>query len=376
MSDKINKGAINRRQFSQRMLLTLGAAGASASGLLPNSVGLAHASSSDVSLLINQPYSEPETLALCQKSTGVNAKAQYISSMTEMFAKLRAGNTGIHLSQSSSNFTTFPHAGGLMKKLDTSRIPNFAKLMPEFRGQEGGTDFGGEPFVLPVVFGVDSIAYRPSLTKRPITKIADLWDPAFKGKIGMPAGSLESLIVAGVHTGAKDPNNMTDDELEKAKAALIEQKPLVRSYWTDEGEFRANLASGEYAICFCWVTALQLAKDGIDVEWVDSPEEGALGWWDGLFITEKQANTEENAEAIYKVLDWYLSAEFGTIVAEKFGYRSTATITTEALQAKNSPLVKQLSLDDPKKILGPAHFLFSIGRPAEYQKAWDAVLAA
>lgn len=374
MQNQIMDSQLNRRQFSQRMLLLMGAAGVQGTGLL--SAGSARAGTKDVSLLINQPYSEPKTLATCNKATGVNVTAQYISSMTEMFAKLKAGNTGVDLSQSSSNFTTFPYSAGLMKPLDTSRIPNFTKLMPEFRGQEGGTDFDGKPYVLPIVFGVDSIAYRPSLTKRPITRIADLWDPAFKGKIGMPAGSLESVIVAGVYTGAKDSNNMTDEELAKAKDALIKQKPLVRSYWTDEGEFRANLASGEYAVCFCWVTALQLKKDGIDVEWVDSPEEGALGWWDGLFITEHQTNTEEDAEAIYKVLNWYLSAEFGTIVGEEFGYRSTCSLTTEALEAQNSPLVKELSLDDPKKILGPAHFLFSIGRPAEYQEIWDAVLAA
>ncbi len=55
--------------------------------------------------------------------------------------------------------------------------------------------------------GFTGIAYNPKLTKREITSIDDLWDPAFAGHVGMMNDNLELGSLALLKLGI-DPDNL------------------------------------------------------------------------------------------------------------------------------------------------------------------------
>ena len=61
-----------------------------------------------------------------------------------------------------------------------------------------------------------------------------------------------SLYNAARMMGIQDTFNMTDEQLEQVKAKLIEQKPLVRKYWSTAGEIVNLFASGEMWISYTW----------------------------------------------------------------------------------------------------------------------------
>ena len=85
---------------------------------------------------------------------------------------------------------------------------------------------------MPWTSGITGIAYDPKNVKRPITKLADLWDPAFKGKVGMFSDTQE-LGNFGMMALGIDPAKSTPDDWEKAAAKLKEQKSagIVRKYY-------------------------------------------------------------------------------------------------------------------------------------------------
>ena len=66
---------------------------------------------------------------------------------------------------------------GLYEKLDMAKIANARELTKEAIRSD---------YHLGVWAYVYTIAYRADLVKADLTKWADLWDPKFKGKIGLP----------------------------------------------------------------------------------------------------------------------------------------------------------------------------------------------
>ena len=73
--------------------------------------------------------------------------------------------------------------------LDHSRLPNFRRYAsPAVR--DPVFDPGNE-FTVAWQSGITGIAYDPEMVGRKITSFKDLWDPAFKGKVGMMADNTE-----------------------------------------------------------------------------------------------------------------------------------------------------------------------------------------
>src|SRR4029453_2962968 len=72
---------------------------------------------------------------------------------------------------------------GFLAPLDPAKLPNYAKNAAPAYKKEGVDP--GNAYSVPGASGITGIAYDEKKTGRPITKLADLWDPAFKGKVGM-----------------------------------------------------------------------------------------------------------------------------------------------------------------------------------------------
>ncbi|MCF6115123.1 MAG: hypothetical protein EOS23_13300 [Mesorhizobium sp.] len=85
--------------------------------------------------------------------------------------------------------------------------------------------------------------------------------------------------------GIEDLWNMTDEQLEAVKQKLIEQKPLVRTYWSQAGEAIDLFMIKEIVASNSWsyITAT-LKSQGLPVrEFAGSPP---IGWIDSHFIVK------------------------------------------------------------------------------------------
>ncbi|MFZ4434852.1 MAG: ABC transporter substrate-binding protein, partial [Microthrixaceae bacterium] len=143
-------------------------------------------------LYIDKPnddlFGEGGTLAEFQKATGIKVDyTEGINDNNELFAKIQPLLSKGDPIGSTIIAPTFWMAGRLLQlgwldKLPLAQIPNAANLIPSL--EDPPSDPTGE-YSLPWQSGMAGIAYNQAVTGRELTTMDDLWDPAFRGKIGM-----------------------------------------------------------------------------------------------------------------------------------------------------------------------------------------------
>ncbi len=118
-----------------------------------------------------------------------------------------------------------------------------------------------------------------------ITKASDLFDPAFKGKVGMFADNADLPSMAMLALGV-DPSTSTEDDWREAADLLQRQRDdgIVRQYYTQD--YTNALQNGDVALTMGWSGDIyQLNAEG-DVSGLQFcvPEEGVIIWTDNMVI--------------------------------------------------------------------------------------------
>jgi len=166
--------------------------------------------------------------------------------------------------------------------LDHSRMPNFKRYAaPSVRSPN--YDPGNE-FTVTWQSGMTGIAYDTTSIDREINSFKDLWDPAFKGKVGMMADDTElgsiGMLVLGI-----DPKTSTPADWERAAAVLLKQREagVVRQYY-DQSYIKA-LQQGDTWISMAWSgDVFQAQLSGSENIKFVIPDEGVMLWHDNCMI--------------------------------------------------------------------------------------------
>ncbi len=366
--------------YNRRRLLQMGGLGAAAlffSACGSTSVngggggGGGTGSSSSILWATNEAYARPSMIDPFVKETGTEVNLELFSDVTEIASKLRTGGTGITGFVDGSYHAADSFDAGVLQPIDLANVPNYEKNVLEVFRKGTGHIFDGKVYGIPMDWGTDSIAYNGGEIGTGIDDVGALWDPQFKGRIAMPAGMMEMVIVAGIYAEVDDPFDMTDDELRKVKELLMEQKPLVRTYWKEIGELTNLFATGEVSIAWAWTPVLELReKADIDMVWA-VPKQGQLGWYDANFVSS-EASPEEK-RAFEEFANYVVGDTYGVQLAKEVGYRPTSKAAIEKLPAS---LRKELDLDDPDAFLDNVNYWTAPTRPRAYEAVQSAVLNA
>jgi spermidine/putrescine transport system substrate-binding protein len=271
---------------------------------------------------------------------------------------------------------------GFLAPLDHSKLPNYTANAGAKYKQEAFDP--GNVYSIPWTSGITGIAYDPAKVKRPITKLADLWDPAFKGKVGMFSDSQElgnfGLMAVGVN-----PEKSTPDDWDKAAAKLKEQKTqgILRNYY-DQSYIDA-LGKGEVWITQAWSGDVfqKNVSDGTNLKFV-IPEDGGTLWTDNMTIPSTAANP---LDAIM-LMDFFYKVDIQASLTEYINYVSPipaaqAQIKADAAKLKgedkatleavaDSPLVFPADADYAK-----LHYYRDFATIAEqqaYQKVFEPIV--
>ena len=232
----------------------------------------------------------------------------------------------------------------VLQPIDTRRIKQYGNIVPLFTtgkltptstvGQgtaphtvsftegPGSTKFThtetGWMTLLPTIYNADTLGIRPDLVGRPISKWADLVDPAFKGRasiLNIPGiGIMDAAMVQeslGRMTYA-DKGNMTRDEIDKTVAFLIETKHAgqFRAFWKSFDESVNLMAAGEVVIQSMWSPAVTAGGLGI------------ARHLDGIEL-----------DAAYEYLNWYLSGWVGAYLNRQGYYSAVLGTAKENMSA-------------------------------------------
>jgi spermidine/putrescine transport system substrate-binding protein len=268
-------------------------------------------------------YMDPKKpeLARFTEETGITVKYQeVIQEMAPWFAKVRpqlaAGQSigfDLMVITNSVQFAQFRDSG-FLAPLDHAKLPNFAKNAAPAYTQEAFDP--GNQYSVPWTSGITGIAYDRKKTGRRITKLSDLWDPAFKGHVGMSNDPQELANFALLALGIA-PARSTADDWKKAAGLLKKQKDagLVRNYY--EQNYIDALGSGEVWITQAWSGDIfqKNLSDGTDFAFV-IPEEGGTIWTDNFAIPITAAAP---LDAI-RLIDYFYRTDIAASLAEYIKY--------------------------------------------------------
>ncbi|WP_229069895.1 spermidine/putrescine ABC transporter substrate-binding protein [Actinoplanes sp. DH11] len=263
---------------------------------------------------------KPELKKFTEK-TGIQVNYdEVIEEMGPWFAKvqpqLSAGQSigfDLMVITNSIQFGQFRDAG-FLAPLDHSKLPNYVANAAKSYAQSS-YDLGNV-FSIPWASGITGIAYDPDKIKRPITKLADLWDPEFKGKVGM-FRDLQELGNFGLLAAGLKPAESGEAEWRKAAAKLREQKDadIVRQYY--DQSYVDALGKGEVWITQAWSGDIfqKNVSDGTNFKFV-IPEEGGTIWTDNMTIPI----TAENPVDAITAMDFFYEVENAATLAEYINY--------------------------------------------------------
>ena len=175
---------------------------------------------------------------------------------------------------------------GWVEPLPRQLIPNIVNL--EDRYLTAPWDFGAI-YNLPWQAGITGVAYNPSLTGRPFTRLSDLWDPAIRGRVALLTEMRDTVGLVMMSLG-RDPSVLDEEGAMEAIAFIKEQ--------TDSGHIRAftgneyldGLRTGDIAACIAWsgdIVQLQYETDAVEFF---IPEEGGMSWYDTMVIPKGAPN--------------------------------------------------------------------------------------
>lgn len=222
---------------------------------------------------------------------------------------------------------------GYLAPLDHSKMPNFAKYAaPTYKNEAFDP---GNRYSVPYVSGITGIAYNPKYVKEPVTGIADLWNPKYKGKVGMMTDVQEVGNFAMFLNGV-DPEKSTRADWTAAAAKLKQQRDsgIVRKYY--DQDYVKALDNGDVWLTMAWSGDIfqENVSNGTNLQFV-IPKEGGTIWTDNLMIPK----TASNPLGALMLIDFFYRPDIAARLAEFVNYVTPVPsardiIAKDALTAK------------------------------------------
>ncbi|MBO6602197.1 MAG: ABC transporter substrate-binding protein [Roseicyclus sp.] len=322
----------------------------------------------ELSLLTWEGYADDSFIAAFEAETGCRVSATYVGSGEEIIAKMAAGGGVYDLITPASDITKLIIEAGFVESIDISRIDEWENIYPQFRELDN-IQMDGEYYAMPYTWGAIAFMYRDDAFETPPTSLAALFDPRNEGRIAL-WDDKSAIYVAARYNGDTNIYTLSDEQIAAAVETLIEQRPLVRRYWSTAGELVDLYVGGEVDISNTWAgyQSALIAAEGIEVtEFI--PEENAEGWMDSWMIADGSA---DNA-CTYPFLNMQLSEQGQCGVANVNGYS-----VANPVAARNCMTEEQfvaLHQDDPAYLDALLMWQPLGDRMGAYVNAWNSVKA-
>ena len=137
---------------------------------------------------------------------------------------------------------------GWLEPIPVELVPNHVNVEPNFLTMPWDR---GARYNMPWQSGLTGIAYDPALTGGEVRSLAALFDPKFKGRVGLVREMRETVALTMAMQGA-DPSRPTRAGAEKALDALDKAVSDGQIREFTGNEFRDRLADGSFALCLAW----------------------------------------------------------------------------------------------------------------------------
>ena len=158
---------------------------------------------------------------------------------------------------------------------------------------------------VPWAFGPNPLIYDTTkITKAP-DSWGDLWDKKYRGKLSLQ-DDIATLYMVAQYLGMDDPSdpsklyNLSDAELAKVKAKMLELKPNVRKYWVTAGDMTQLFQGHEIVAGEGWPLMTDQLRQAKFPAGETIPKEGTTAWADHWVLTKGA----KNLDAAYAWLEY------------------------------------------------------------------------
>jgi putative spermidine/putrescine transport system substrate-binding protein len=261
-------------------------------------------------------YTDPSFVKAFEKETGCKVNDTFAGTSDEMFTKFRSGGGGQYdLASFSGDASLRAIKSGSVAQLDTSKLTNWKDLAPQLQSPSFNT-VDGKHYGLSFMWGANVLIYNADKIKQNLDSWNALYDPKYKGQITVPNNPIQIADPALQFFGAKDPYSIDQATLDKVKAKLKQQRPLVRKYWVLATDFEQLFKSGDATIGAGWpLMTVDLKKAGMNVKEV-IPKEGVTGWSDSWMLSTKA----RHPICAYKYMNYITRPDVQVKVSDVTGY--------------------------------------------------------
>ena len=312
-------------------------------------------------------YIAKDMVANFEKESGIKVNYQTFENNEALQAKLVAGNSGYDIVVPGAVFAKPQIDGGLLQKLDKSKLSNMGNLDPAIMRKLGAAVDPGNAYLVPwawsyTTVGINKAKVAKALGSTPMP--ANAWElvfnPVYTAKLkSCGIAYLDSpteVIPPAMHFMGKNAYSNDPADHKAAAAMLAKVRPHIRLF---SSTMIDDLAGGKACVALGWAGDINIArgraienKNGNEVE-VLLPSTGGLIFFDNLAIP-KDAKHPNNAHAF---INYFLKPEVSASLTNELGY---ATANKASLAS-----VKPETAQDPavfpdaanlEKMVSPASF--------------------
>lgn len=335
---------MNQTEFNRRQFMALMGATAAASGF----GGVARAQEAlklwapGIAKVGEQDWSDMEA----QSGISINAIAKSARA-DESIQKMVVGDGNALYDAMTDNGGGMEDAlasQGAIAELDTSKIPNWANILPGYQEGGGSADtirYDGKVYAVPYISNADSLAFNHDVIGEELTSWEALFDSQFRGRAAMqndfgPTLTNTAIYLKQSGKGSIDnPSDMSEDEVRQTCEFLIDlkKKGHFRTFWDGVQNGADLLSSEEVLVSSCWevIQIFAARKNGADIRY-GTMKEGHQSWNNVVMLT--RGGQERGMEdAFYALANVYLSPWFGARTLAGLGFTPQMTGVNEYVEA-------------------------------------------
>ncbi|MFM7703935.1 MAG: polyamine ABC transporter substrate-binding protein [Rubrivivax sp.] len=243
-------------------------------------------------------YIGPDVIKNFEKEFGIKVRYDNFDSNEILHAKLVAGKTGYDIVVPSSNWAAIQMSGGLLAKLDKSKLPNLRNMDSEVQAQIARLDPGNDHLVTWLwgytTVGINVDKVRAALGNLPMPE--NVWDLVFKPEYisrlkscGVSfLDSATEVVPAALHYLGKPSFSKNPSDYAAAAQLLKTVRPHVTLF--SSSGYINDMASGSICVALGWSgdigQARQRAIDGKTGQNIQTliPRNGGLLFFDVMVI--------------------------------------------------------------------------------------------
>ena len=255
-----------------------------------------------------QGYETPILSGTFLADNDIDFQPTFISSNEEIITKLQAGGIGkTDLITMYFGYLPLMAEGELLEPIDTSKIDQLSKLIPQFLAQDA-IKYQGNLMGVPWNWGSLPLMYDPAVVTSPPESWLDILKPEHQGKVAMVDDPLGNLLIWGtVVTGKPMGTILTKEEMVQVIDKLIEIKTKhARAFFPSYGDMSDAFARNEVTVsAIGWeAVAVWTQAKGKTIKYT-IPKEGTGMFMDCLCIPKDAPHPDLS----YKMINHVVSAE-------------------------------------------------------------------